>query len=197
MTKHRIHRTLVIETAAHYVNAHGFSALTLAAVAHELGIKLPSLYNHVSGIDDLQGALAAYGANALFLCCQDAAVGQSGDMALIAIAYAYRDFIRHNQGVYAATLHPQILENPALVHANQALMHLLERVLAPYHLTPHATIHVLRGLRSLVHGFCTLEATRTFALPVDPTDSFRIMLAWYVASIPHITHTHEALRPRL
>ncbi|MFM7679081.1 MAG: TetR/AcrR family transcriptional regulator [Roseiflexaceae bacterium] len=188
MTKHRINRTLVIDTAAHYVNTHGFAALTLAAVAHELGIKLPSLYNHVSGIDDLQGALAAHAAEALFVCCQDAAIGRSGDTALLAIAHAYRDFIRHNQGTYAATLHPQPRENPALVQANQALMQLFTRVLEPYALSPDDTIHVLRGLRSLVHGFCTLEATRTFAVPVDPAESFRIMLEWYIASIPHITH---------
>lgn len=192
MTKHRINRTLVIETAASYVNTHGFAALTLAAIAHELGIKLPSLYNHVSGIDDLQGALAAHAANALFLCCQDAAIGRSGDDAILAIAHAYRDFIQHNQGTYAATLHPQRTENPALVQANQALMQLLIRVLEPYALTPDDTIHVLRGLRSLVHGFSTLESTPTFALPVDPADSFRIMLEWYIASIPHIPETVRA-----
>lgn len=192
MTKHRINRTLVIETAASYVNTHGFAALTLAAVAHELGIKLPSLYNHVSGIDDLQGALAAHAANALFLCCQDAAIGRSGDDAILAIAHAYRDFIHHHHGTYTATLHPQHTENPALVQANQALMQLFARVLEPYALTPHDTIHVLRGLRSLVHGFCTLEATQSFALPVDPAESFRMMLQWYITSIAHITQTNDS-----
>jgi len=184
MTKHRINGTLVIETATTYVNQHGLAALTLAAIAQTLDIKLPSLYNHISGIDDLHAALAAHGAQALFRCCQDAAVGRSGDVALRTMADAYRDFIRQNPGIYAATLVQSPIPNPALEHANNELMHLLTRVLQPYALSPQDTIHVLRGLRSIVHGFSTLEATGTFALPVDTTASFHTMMQWFIASIP-------------
>jgi AcrR family transcriptional regulator len=186
MTKHRINRTLVIETAVQYVNQHGLAALTLAAIAQTLDIKLPSLYNHISGIEDMHATLAAYGAQALFRCCQDAAVGQSGDAALRTIANAYRDFIRQNPGIYAATLVQSTVPNAALAHANQDLMHLLTRVLQPYALTPHDTIHVLRGLRSIVHGFSTLEATGTFALPVDTNDSFQTVMQWFITSIASI-----------
>lgn len=186
MTKHRINRTMVIETAVQYVNQHGLDALTLAAIAQTLDIKLPSLYNHISGIDDLYAALAAYGAQSLYRCCQAAAVGRSGDEALRTMADAYRDFIRQNPGIYAASLGLSTLPNPALEHANQDLMHLLTRVLEPYQLSPHDTIHVLRGLRSIVHGFSTLEATGTFALSVDTTDSFQTVMQWFITSIASI-----------
>ena len=102
----------------------------------------------MSGIDDLQGALAAHAANALFLCCQDAAIGRSGDDAIIAIAHAYRDFIHYHHGTYTATLHPQHTENPALVQANQALMQLLARVLGTTHITPLRPQRIARTRRS-------------------------------------------------
>ena len=76
MAKQRVTRALVVEAAARHVNTYGFAALTLAPIAAELGIKIPSLYNHVDGLDALQAALAGYGAQALFLRCQDAAIGR-------------------------------------------------------------------------------------------------------------------------
>ena len=72
MAKQRVTRALVVEAAARHVNTYGFAALTLAPIAAELGIKIPSLYNHVDGLDALQAALAGFGAQALFLRCQDA-----------------------------------------------------------------------------------------------------------------------------
>jgi AcrR family transcriptional regulator len=183
MAKHRVTRILVVEAAARHVNTYGFAALTLAPIAAELGIKIPSLYNHVDGLDALQAALAGFGAQALFLRCQDAAIGRGGADALLAIAEAYRSFIILNPGIYAATLHPQSQPNPELVQANQSLMELLERILIPFELSGADRTHVLRGLRSIVHGFATLEESGAFGLPIDMNVSFHTIVMAYIASI--------------
>ncbi len=183
MAKHRVTRALVVEAAARRVNTYGFAALTLAPIAAELGIKIPSLYNHVNGLDALQAALAGFGAQALFLRCQDAAIGRGEADALLAIAVAYRSFIILNPGIYAATLHPQSQPNPELVQANRSLMELLERIIIPFELSGADRTHVLRGFRSIVHGFATLESAGGFGFPIDMNASFQIIVSTYITSI--------------
>ncbi|MEZ4237038.1 MAG: TetR family transcriptional regulator [Myxococcota bacterium] len=44
----------VVEVAAELVDERGWEALTLAAVADRVGVRLPSLYKHVGGVDHLR-----------------------------------------------------------------------------------------------------------------------------------------------
>jgi hypothetical protein len=41
----------------------------------------------------------------------------------------------------------------------------------------------LRGLRSIVHGFATLEESGAFGLPIDMNVSFHTIVMAYIASI--------------
>ena len=49
----------VVDAAAGIADAEGLEAVTLARVAGELGVRAPSLYNHVDGRDDVLRAIAA------------------------------------------------------------------------------------------------------------------------------------------
>ncbi len=44
----------IIDTAAAFVDEEGFSALTIATLSKKLNIRPPSLYNHVSGLLEIQ-----------------------------------------------------------------------------------------------------------------------------------------------
>jgi AcrR family transcriptional regulator len=50
----------VVDAAAQLADAHGLQAVTLARVAGELGVRAPSLYNHVEGRDGLLRAVASW-----------------------------------------------------------------------------------------------------------------------------------------
>lgn len=55
---HPLTRQLLFDRALAIVDADGLDALTMRRLATELGVQAPSLYNHVSGKDDLlDGAL--------------------------------------------------------------------------------------------------------------------------------------------
>ncbi|MGZ3638658.1 MAG: TetR family transcriptional regulator, partial [Ktedonobacterales bacterium] len=41
----------VIQAAADLVDAEGLDALSLARLAEKLGVRTPSLYNHISSLD--------------------------------------------------------------------------------------------------------------------------------------------------
>lgn len=51
-------RTTIIEAALALIDAHGLPALTTRALARELGVSGPSLYNHFPAMDDLVEAVA-------------------------------------------------------------------------------------------------------------------------------------------
>jgi AcrR family transcriptional regulator len=44
-------REVVVEGAASLADEKGLEAVTLTALASELGIRTPSLYNHVDGLE--------------------------------------------------------------------------------------------------------------------------------------------------
>jgi hypothetical protein len=62
-------------------------------------------------------------------------------------------------------------------------MELLERILISFELSGSDRTHVLRGLRSIVHGFATLEESGAFGLPIDMNVSFQTIMTAYIASI--------------
>lgn len=51
----------IVESAIEFVDEEGFSALTIATLSKRLNIRPPSLYNHISGLHEIQAALAVKG----------------------------------------------------------------------------------------------------------------------------------------
>ena len=61
MSNNSISDELIIETSAILSNKIGLENLSLKMIAEELGIKSPSLYNHVSSLDEIKERLMIYG----------------------------------------------------------------------------------------------------------------------------------------
>ncbi|NIR40831.1 MAG: TetR family transcriptional regulator, partial [Actinobacteria bacterium] len=72
----------VAEAAAALIDTEGENALTLGRLADELGVKAPSLYNHVEGIGDLRRRIAMRGIADLAEALRSAVLGRSGGDAL-------------------------------------------------------------------------------------------------------------------
>ena len=92
----------VVTAAAALADADGLSQLTLAKLAVELGIRTPSLYAHVDGLDDLRARLGARGARQLAGALHVAAAGRARSDGLRAVAKAYREYAHAHPGTYAA-----------------------------------------------------------------------------------------------
>lgn len=176
-------RERVVAVAAELADEHGLSALTLAQVAARLGVKLPSLYNHVDGLPGLQRALAAQALGELTAAITRAAVGRSRDEAVLAIAGAYRAYVLAHPGRYAATVRAPGPDDAELRALSRGPVEVVAAVLAPYGLADDDAIHAVRGLRSLVHGFASLEVAGGFGLDLDRDESFRRLVAAYIAGL--------------
>jgi AcrR family transcriptional regulator len=162
----------VVDAAAALADAEGLEALTLARLAQTLGVRSPSLYVHVDGLEDLRRRLAIRGSRELADALRDAAVGRSRGEALHAIAAAYRQYARGHSGAYAAAQRaPAPGDEPAAAAAG-AVVDVVLAVLAGYGLRGVDAIHATRAVRAALHGFAGLEAIGGFGLKVDVEESF-------------------------
>lgn len=166
----------VVKAAADLANAEGIDALTLNRLAGELGVQTPSLYNHVNGLPGLYRELALLCTREIGERMSNAAVGKSGADALMAVAQTYRDYIKASPGVYMASLRlpqAQTAKDAELTAAEDHVVAIVVAVIASFGLSGDDALHAVRGLRSVVHGFATLEIAGGFGLPLDCDESFR------------------------
>ncbi len=176
----------VVQAAAELVNQGGLESLTLNRLAEVLGVQTPSLYNQIDGLPGLRRELAVLSTRTLGQCLAEAAIGRSGPDAVAALAQAYRAFIKENPGMYEAGLRAsgnQPAPDERKRAAEERVVQIGLAVLASFGLGGDDALHALRGLRSLAHGFATLEAAGGFGLPLDCNESFRRLVAMFVASL--------------
>ena len=162
----------VVAAAAALADAEGLRAVTLARLASQLGVRAPSLYAHVGGLEDLHHRLAARGARELTAELQAAVAGRAGGDALRALADAYRDYAHRHPGTYAAV---QRAPDPDDLEASAVAGRLVDVVLAVlrgYDLEGEDAIHGARIVRAALHGFTALEAGEGFGLPLALDESF-------------------------
>jgi len=175
-SKKRLTKTEVIEAAVEILNTEGSAALTLNRLAEELGIRTPSLYNHVDGLPGLQRELAVLNAKQLADCLGEAAIGKGGPELFMHVAQAFRSYVKENPGLYVATLRAsgtQKTPDPNLMREEERALKVALAVTASLGLKGEDAIHAARAFRSMVHGFATLEVAGGFGLPQDCDKSFR------------------------
>src|SRR5690606_8011917 len=119
-----------------------------------------------------------YGLRELLEQVREATIGKSGEAAVIALAQAYRAYVLAHPGVYATMLRAS--DDAQIVPLSDAIIHVNVAVLSPLQLNYDDTIHAIRGLRSIVHGFATLELAGGFGMPFDRDESFERLLQVYI-----------------
>lgn len=144
---------IIIETAAKLSNHVGLENLTLKMVADELKIKSPSLYNHISSLDEMKRLLMIYGWKNLETKMIDAAIGVAGYQALRNMCWAFYDYAINNKGVFNAMLWYNKYDNEEANQATQKLFDVLSKVMRPLYLSDDHINHSIRTLRSFLEGF--------------------------------------------
>src|SRR5205823_3322131 len=112
----------VVDEAQRIADDVGLSRLTLAALADRLGVRQPSLYKHVDGIDHLQRRIAVRAKTELAAVVARAAVGRARDDAIVSISKAYRKWALDHRGRYAAAQRAPVPEDVDGQAASQAVV---------------------------------------------------------------------------
>jgi AcrR family transcriptional regulator len=185
-SRKRLDKTAVLAAAAGLLNSQGSAGLTLARLADTLSIQTPSLYNHIDGLPGLYRELVLMSTREQGERIAAAAVGFSGPEAVRRVAQAYRGYIKENTGLYLASQRSAAYQNPpdpALEQAQAQVLRVAVAVIASFSLSETDTLHAVRGLRSIIHGFAALEVAGGFGLPLDCDESFRRLVENFIRGL--------------
>ena len=183
MPRAGLDKDAVIDAASAIADKDGFEAVTLARLAAVLGVRPPSLYKHVEGLDGVRRALALRGLEEANARIQRATIGKARDEALYALAHAYWQFARERPGLYAASLRAAKPGEKDVAAAGEALLGTVLLVLAGYGIKGNDGLHAVRGFRAIIHGFVSLDAAGGFRLKLDLEESFDRLLAAFARDV--------------
>lgn len=167
-------RQQVVAAAIACIEADGPAALAITPVARRLGIKPPSLYNHVKGADDLALAVLIE-ANHRMVATMRAGIGGVYEprAVLAALAASLRQFALANPGLYQTISQiPPQNDHPELGPLIFEVLDFFRRPLAQLGITGDEAIHAIRALRSAMHGFVLLETSGQFGLGQSTDESY-------------------------
>lgn len=157
--KRTLNKDKVIQAAADLADEVGLEKLSIAAVADRLGVRPPSLYNHVKSLDELYSLLSVKGANDLTDALKNALANSTQDNPVMVMALALRKFAKKNPTLYYSTMRPQNGPNEALSQAGQGLVDLTADAFAELNFIGKRTETAHYFLRCLLAGFVALEAS--------------------------------------
>lgn len=168
----------VLDAAERLANERGFEAVTIHELARTLGVRAPSLYHHVEGLDAVREGLRLRALRAMAAVSAEAAAGRAPREAIRAFAHAQRRYAQEHPGLYAAaqiTVHRHA--SPELrATGEETLGALAAWMRDAYALEGEPALHAIRVLRSGVHGFIALEAAGAWGMDVDVDGSFEALL---------------------
>jgi AcrR family transcriptional regulator len=177
-------RQTLLQAATELADTEGLSAVTLVSLAQRLNIRSPSLYNHVNGLPDLLRLLTLHGLEELSSGMRREVAGKFGDDAVRALCQAYLTFARAHPGLCEA-MHrvPDDADDEAITKARAEMVGQVVAVVSEYGLKGDAALHAVRVVRSLLHGFVSLERQGGFAIPLDLDVTFRLMVETFLAGV--------------
>ena len=156
----RLSRDSIVNAALTFLDRDGWDALTINALATQLGTKGPSLYNHVDSLDDLRRTVRMRVVGDIIDMLTTVGEGRTRDDAVTVMASAYRSYAHHHPGRYSAfTRMPLGGDDPEFTDAARAAAAPVISVLTSYGLDGEEAFYAALEFWSAMHGFVLLEMT--------------------------------------
>jgi len=180
----------VIQTGGNLANREGFYAVTIASLAKELNVRPPSLYNHIKGLEELRKELALSGLQQLYHLLKSAVEHASAEDAVYQLSKAYVSFVRKSPGIYeaTATVAPRI-KDEEVQKASDNIVFLVLDVLKPYQLPENEALHAVRSLRSILHGFSSLEHKGGFGMSLSTDETLDFLIRTFALGLHRYKQT--------
>lgn len=198
----KLSREVIVNAALTFLDREGWDALTINALAAQLGTKGPSLYNHVHSLDDLRRTVRMRVIDDILQMLSTVGAGRTRDDAVMAMASAYRSYAHHHPGRYSAfTRMPLGGDDPEFTAAAHAAAMPVISVLASYGLDGQDAFYAALEFWAALHGFVLLEMTGVMdsgvavagagpGTGVDPDAVFTDMVLRLAAGM---AHRHDAV----
>lgn len=153
----RISKNMVIETASDLADVSGLSSVSLKAVAEKLGIRTPSLYNHINSLDDLLRAVAHQGMREMNNRMAHSALGKIGDTAIQAVCAEYFQCMIEHPGVYETIQWVGWHRDEETERLMGDYQSLLSTLVLSCGLDDRYTAEIVALLTGMIHGYTTLQ----------------------------------------
>ncbi|TGL87256.1 TetR/AcrR family transcriptional regulator [Leptospira congkakensis] len=168
----QITREFVLDAAWDMIMELGFEEFRLAGLAEKLGIRTPSLYNHIQDIGDVRReiqrrALVVLG-DRLSLKLKNL---NSGSGPILEFINTYRSFAKSHPHIYPLTIESTEFD-PELKPLGDRILNLCMEVFR-FQTLDETAVHRIRILRSLLHGFIVLEEVGGFGRKESVEESFK------------------------
>jgi AcrR family transcriptional regulator len=156
----KLSREAIVNAALTFLDREGWDALTINALAMQLGTKGPSLYNHVHSLEDLRRTVRMRVIGDIIGMLNTVGDGRTRDDAVVTMASAYRSYAHHHPGRYSAfTRMPLGGDDPECTEATRAAAGPVIEVLTSYGLDGDNAFFAALEFWSALHGFVLLEMT--------------------------------------
>jgi AcrR family transcriptional regulator len=182
MPRQGLDRRRVVD-AAEELGADGLDGVTFARLAAQLGVRPPSLYNHVENRAALIREIALRGVAGLGEALAAAAAGLAGADALRATGRAFRAYAHAHPARYEASIGAPAPGDEEHQAAADRVVAGIAAMLRAWRLEGDDAIDAIRTVRSALHGFVALERAGGFALARDVDASFERLLDVLVEGI--------------
>ncbi|KGI66981.1 WHG domain-containing protein [Mycolicibacterium rufum] len=181
----RLSRDAIVNAALTFLDREGWDALTINALAHQLGTKGPSLYNHVHSLDDLRRSVRMRVVGDIIDMLNTVGQGRTPDDAVMVMAGAYRSYAHHHPGRYSAfTRMPLGGDDPEFTQATHDAAAPVIAVLSTYGLDEESAFFAALEFWSAMHGFVLLEMTGVMS-GIDTDAVFSDMVMRLAAGMRH------------
>src|SRR6476619_7810293 len=98
----KLSRDAIVNAALTFLDRDGWDAVTINALATQLGTKGPSRYNHVDSLEDLRRTVRMRVVGDIIEMLNTVGEGRTRDDAGMVMASAYRSYAHHHPGRYSA-----------------------------------------------------------------------------------------------
>ncbi|MCO6004469.1 WHG domain-containing protein [Actinoallomurus purpureus] len=185
MPRGRLTAADVVRAGAELADEIGYQDLTMGVLAQRLGVRTPSLYKHVDGLDDLRHRIATLATTELGEAVRAALQGKAGSDALAAFARAFGAYVTAHPGRYTATTGAEVSgPGDELYDASARVLDSMAAVLRGYGVEEGEMVHAIRTLRCLFHGFAALQSANGFQWSGDADESFEWLIGFVDRGLP-------------
>ena len=150
-------KDLILAEAVACMESTGQPVVSLHEVARRLGVKTPSLYNHIKNTKELRYEIFQYAIGQFVANQRAATANKRKDEAVRAFAEAYHTFATENKGLYRLIMSIPSEEDERAKEGAIPLLETVVEILTDYGLTEESVAHWQRVFRTILHGFISEE----------------------------------------
>jgi AcrR family transcriptional regulator len=176
----------VIENAANLANKKGLSYVTISSLAEFLGVKKPSLYNHIKSQEDIYEGIMIYGWKNGVQPIAENLHENNPQKALKKYARAFYKYALDNPGIFEAMLWYNKYKSPELIEASEKIYDFFFAQTDKMNIDRESANHLLRTFRAFLEGFLLLVIHNSFGNPISIEESFELSLDVLISGMKKI-----------